>query len=140
MNNAELCNEFEKLTKEMVSTMRAKNHDYSKGDDPFKNLRRHGVYGIVVRMDDKLARLDTMTNPKYGEPVMQVKDESFDDTAKDIAVYSLLSILLRRASKKKKVDPLDPATWQTQCLCPSCARKEKSASTDTHAAPPGIHE
>ena len=102
MTNEEMLKQFQGLCDQMYNLMRAKNADYSTGEDPFKNLRRHGQYGIVVRLDDKLSRLDTFTNPKHGAPTPQVR-ESLEDTALDVAVYALLLIMLGRGDK-----PLSP--------------------------------
>jgi len=97
MTTESMLKQFEELTKKMVEVVTAKNKDYSRGESPFKNLARHGTYGIVVRMDDKICRLDSLTSPKYGgEPA--IKTESIEDTALDLAVYSLLLILLHRDS------------------------------------------
>lgn len=97
MTRDEMLKQFELLAQKMVSVVTAKNKDYSRGESPFKNLERHGTYGIVVRMDDKICRLDSLVNPKYaGEAA--VKDESLEDTALDLAVYSLLLILLHKDS------------------------------------------
>lgn len=104
MTTEEMLAGFRELAEELVKTIEAKNHDYAKGADPFKNLRRHTCYGIVVRMDDKISRLDTMTNPAHGNPVMRVKDESFEDTNKDLAAYALLNILLHRELKARQTE------------------------------------
>lgn len=96
MTGQELAAEFRKLCEGMCKTMEAKNADYARGSDPFKNLRRHGPYGIVVRLDDKISRLDSLTNPAYKDNSPRMLDESLEDTAKDTAVYALLMILLRR--------------------------------------------
>lgn len=91
----QLIADFSGLTRTMIAKMQRKNHDYAVGSDPFKNLRRHGTHGIVVRMDDKLARLDTLTQGHQA----QVQDESIEDTAMDLATYALLLILLHREEK-----------------------------------------
>jgi len=76
----------ETLTREALNLMRAKNSDYAAADDPFKNFRRHGLYGIVVRLSDKLARLENYV--KTGQ--LTVKDESVRDTVLDLINYSIL--------------------------------------------------
>lgn len=104
MKTEEFVTEFETLCLEMIATMKRKNADYARGDDPFKNLRRHGTHGIVVRLDDKIARLDTLTDPRF-DGVAQVKDESIEDTAKDAANYSILLIMLHRQLKREAMPP-----------------------------------
>jgi hypothetical protein len=95
MTTEKFIEEFETLAKKMVATVRAKNNDYAGKRDPFKNFRRHGEYGIVVRMDDKIARLDSFFNPKEGVDQM-VGNETIEDTALDLANYALLLVLTHR--------------------------------------------
>lgn len=104
MKTEEFVTEFETLCLEMIATMKRKNADYARGEDPFKNLRRHGTHGIVVRLDDKIARLDTLTDPRF-DGVAQVKDESIEDTAKDAANYAILLIMLHRQLKREAMPP-----------------------------------
>ena len=103
MNKEDMIAQFVDLCTEMVQKMRDKNHDYSRGESPFKNLERHGLYGITVRLDDKINRLDSLTNPKFtGGPA--VKTETLNDTAMDTATYALQMILLdRHLQEKEKV-------------------------------------
>lgn len=63
-----------------------KNADYAGDDDPFANLKRHGLYGILVRMDDKLARLENYV--KSGRMVMD--SETVRDTCRDLSNYANL--------------------------------------------------
>jgi hypothetical protein len=79
------------LTNEARDVMKNKNHDYSLGDDPFRNLRSSGMIGIdpkdgiLVRMLDKINRLHTLISSDAA-----VKDESVKDTIIDIIDYSVL--------------------------------------------------
>lgn len=98
MTSEEFVAKFETLTKEMIEKMKAKNNDYAGKRDPLKNLRRHGTYGIIVRLDDKLSRLDSFLNPAEGVKQM-VKDESIRDTFMDAATYNLLGIIMREAER-----------------------------------------
>ena len=71
----------------MCEITEKKNADYTgAGDDPFKNFRRRGAFGFLVRMDDKLARIESFL--EKGE--YKVKDESFEDTCIDLANYAIL--------------------------------------------------
>ena len=96
MTQQEMRDQFVKLTERMISIFEAKNADYAAGDDPFKNLRRHGEHGIVVRMDDKISRLDSFFNPANGKKEAAVPEESIEDTALDLANYALLLIQVHR--------------------------------------------
>lgn len=92
--------EFYRLLDELAALHAAKNADYS-GDNPLRNLRlceQIGVdawRGVLVRMSDKWSRVVTLAN----HPTSQVKDESLDDSLKDLAVYALLAIILRREAQ-----------------------------------------
>lgn len=91
---------FRKLTDLMARYHEVKNHDYANAVDPLANLRKHGEYGIVVRMDDKTSRLESFFGPK-GRKALKVKDEKIEDTCIDLANYALLLILLYRDNQRK---------------------------------------
>lgn len=97
---------FAALLKNCEDIMQRKNSDYS-GEDPFLNFNQIEVItkgkisreqGVLVRMTDKLSRVQRLLNNEA-----QVKDEKIEDTLIDLANYSLLLILLRRdkASRTK---------------------------------------
>jgi hypothetical protein len=65
-----------------------KHHDY--GAD---NLKRHGLKGILVRLDDKTARIDNLLKIKDGSAPNKV-GETIEDTFYDIAGYAIQAILL----------------------------------------------
>ena len=93
--------DFYVILNEMADLHSSKNHDYA-GDDPLSNLRtceEIGVpawKGVLVRLMDKWSRLKQFA--KQG--VLEVKDESIEDTLMDNAVYSILCIILRREERK----------------------------------------
>jgi hypothetical protein len=93
--------EFYKLLEQMAALHSRKNHDYAGTKDPLRNLKaseRMGIapaIGVLVRLQDKMSRLESFA--QQGE--LLVKDESVEDTLMDLAVYSLLSIILRREAK-----------------------------------------
>lgn len=66
--------------------MTLKNRDYGANADPFRNFRQFGRMGILVRLGDKFARLQSFTeNGKFF-----VQDEGVQDTIKDIINYAVL--------------------------------------------------
>jgi len=79
---------FEEITNEIADMLEKKNNDY--GDS---NLTKYGMFGIIVRLSDKLARLENLQN-KNAEV-----DESVEDTLKDIAGYAINAIRLKREGK-----------------------------------------
>ena len=84
----ELSFEYEvcRVLAEVYELLLAKRHDYGKA-----NIEKHGESGILVRLDDKLARLAHL----QGAAETQAS-ESIDDTWLDIAGYAVLALLLRR--------------------------------------------
>lgn len=89
---------FYKLLDEMAELHSRKNHDYAGTSDPLKNLRRSQSIGIdpftgvMIRLQDKWSRLEQFMQ----SGIMQVSNESVEDTLIDNAVYSLLAIILKR--------------------------------------------
>ena len=73
-----------------------KRHDYGAGDDIFANFRLSELAGIspwkgsVVRMGDKYARISNFI--KKGD--FNIKEENIKDTLMDMAIFSLITIIL----------------------------------------------
>lgn len=71
-----------------------KQADYGSDEDPFANVTASTEFGIepwlgaVLRMNDKVTRLKTAAKGK------QLKNESVVDSLLDIAVYSLIALVL----------------------------------------------
>jgi hypothetical protein len=78
---------FQEICNQMLQVTTKKNNDYGGHTDPFKNFRRHGAYGVLVRLDDKYARLESVV--KEGR-TLQVEDETIYDTLIDIANYAII--------------------------------------------------
>lgn len=74
------------LVTEAWDLMKTKNADYAGESDPFRNFRRYGTLGVLVRLSDKIARLETFH--ERGE--FSVKDESLRDTVRDIINYAVI--------------------------------------------------
>ncbi len=76
-----------------------KRIDYASQDDPLKNLRLCGSFGIVTRISDKLMRLVNLLNPEYHNQA--VKDETIDDTIMDLFNYAFLLYSMRQETTTK---------------------------------------
>lgn len=73
-------------SKEMVTNAKLldkKHLDYGPG-----NIARFGLRGIVVRMNDKIERLATLTDGNK-----EVHFESIEDSLRDLANYAVIGIL-----------------------------------------------
>lgn len=89
----------------MVAITAAKNADYTSGsEDPFFNFTRVEAMniaeterGFLTRMMDKVSRIVTFVN----KGVLQVKDESIEDTLLDLANYCILFAGYIRSKKQR---------------------------------------
>jgi hypothetical protein len=79
---------FLDIASEIADMLIKKNADY--GD---KNLTKYGMAGIIVRLSDKLARLENLQGKKGHI------DETTEDTLKDIAGYAINALRLKREGK-----------------------------------------
>lgn len=79
------------ISDEIQELLNRKNSDY--GDD---NLVKYGELGIIIRMSDKLARLENLRTNKIDS---KVDDETVEDTLKDLAGYCINYIRLLREGR-----------------------------------------
>jgi len=56
-----------------------------------RNLQRHGMRGIVIRLSDKMMRLENTVLKARHDYV----DESIDDTLEDLAGYAIRALVLK---------------------------------------------
>ena len=85
----------------MVSITAKKNADYTgTTNDAFANFRKRGELGFLVRMDDKLSRMESFIQ----RGTYQVADESFEDTCLDLANYAILLAGFMRAKKAEAAE------------------------------------
>ena len=78
---------LEQLTKQLIETYKAKNKDY--GDSFADSFKEFGITSAVVRMNDKMNRIKSLSK---GED-RQVKDESLIDSLMDLANYALMTVI-----------------------------------------------
>ena len=94
---------FYELIEKMATTHSAKNKDYGGGNvlgNFFECLKFGGdpFMGVLYRMSDKWSRICSLVKTKE----QAVKDESLYDTLLDLAVYSLLAIIIRQEWELEK--------------------------------------
>lgn len=77
---------IKKAHAELTDIFEKKNADY--GNSFEESLEKHGLIAAVVRMEDKMLRLSTLS--KSGSEQL-VKDESLIDTLKDLSNYALMT-------------------------------------------------
>jgi hypothetical protein len=77
-------NQMEKVQKEGLELFKKKNADYG---DAFAN---YGPIGVLIRMGDKISRLQSITNTN----ISLINTESIRDTLIDLHNYSAMAIML----------------------------------------------
>ena len=77
----EICNKLNEI-------YTAKNNDY--GDSFGIGFKEYGMVMPVIRLEDKLSRLKSLT---INNKVAQVKDESIQDTLLDLANYAIMTVI-----------------------------------------------
>lgn len=94
MNKEEL---FKEITTEMLNIFIKKNTDY--GSSVSDTYRDFGLVSFLVRMQDKLNRLKTLSKQDS-----LVKDEKVEDTLIDLANYSILALIELKLEEVDKND------------------------------------
>lgn len=83
MNN--ILEKHKELCDRIHNTCVAKNHDY--GSSVSELYKKFGLISYVVRMNDKMSRINTLITKEA-----EVKDEKITDTLLDLANYCLLAV------------------------------------------------
>ena len=85
---------FHEILKELGDLHDSKQSDYGRKNDPFANVRSSEEWGIepwvgaMMRANDKVRRLQSLSaNGK-------LENESAEDSLRDIAVYSIIALVL----------------------------------------------
>jgi hypothetical protein len=77
---------FRTITQGMLETYTKKNHDYGNSFD--KSLDKFGLVASVVRIGDKMNRIESLVQKEA-----KVKDESIKDTLLDMANYCIMTVM-----------------------------------------------
>lgn len=85
--NGDLTDDFERVTREMRGTWKAKNADYGSSFDD--GIDRFGLVSAAVRISDKANRFASLADGKSA----QVKTESLRDTLMDLANYAVMTVM-----------------------------------------------
>ena len=87
-----------RMHKEIIDSMHdlyeRKNKDY--GDSVHDTYEKYGMISFLVRMEDKLKRIRTLTKD---DAIALVPDEKIEDTLLDLANYAVLAIIELRRDK-----------------------------------------
>jgi hypothetical protein len=71
-------------TGQLVATLCSKQHDYGHG-----NINKFGLFGVLVRLSDKIERYKNLINKNT--PAI---NESIDDTLTDMVGYCVVALML----------------------------------------------
>ena len=80
----DIVDNFSKIQQEGLNLFIKKNHDYGE------SYKDYGLIGVLVRLGDKIKRLQNITN----KGINLVNDESLRDTLIDLQNYSTMAIML----------------------------------------------
>ena len=94
---------FEEITTAMLDLYKRKNADY--GNSVAKTFDEYGLVSFLVRIEDKLNRVATLTKKSTTE--QQVKDEKIEDTLLDLANYSIMALIELDRVKSEQVRSLN---------------------------------
>lgn len=86
---------FIDITNSMAKTYAAKNHDY--GNSFEQSLDKFGLVASIVRIGDKMNRIESLSKKEA-----EVKDESIKDTLLDLASYSIMTVMWLNSQSKEE--------------------------------------
>jgi hypothetical protein len=112
-SNINRVEQMETIQKEGLELFKKKNQDYG---DAFAS---YGVIGVLVRMGDKISRLQSITT----NSISLINSESLRDTLIDLHNYSAMAIMLLDEDKKKQ---------EEVCFTPPKLRPPPPPSPLTH--------
>lgn len=96
--------DFKSVLDEMWSLHQKKNKDYGSKSDPYRNVRSSADWGVdpwigaLIRGNDKVKRLQ-----KYAQ-THELANEGAEDSLIDLAVYSVIALVLWREQYKEKLE------------------------------------
>lgn len=93
MTNNELL--FKQIEADMLSTYVDKSADY--GDSFTYTCDKFGLIAAIIRINDKVNRLNSITKNND----IKVKNESLEDTLKDLANYCIMTLIYLKNGKNK---------------------------------------
>jgi hypothetical protein len=91
-SNFDYVENFRKVQDQGYELFKKKNQDYGNA------FEEYGTIGILIRMNDKIKRAQTITNNK----ISLIDDESIKDTLIDLHNYCALAIVMMNKTEIEK--------------------------------------
>ena len=79
--------DFDGICRDLMALHARKNKDY--GNAAHESYKEFGLISYVIRLNDKMNRLKSLTKPGVEQ---EVKSESIEDTLMDLAAYAIMAI------------------------------------------------
>ena len=79
--------DFDGICRDIMALHARKNNDY--GNAAHESYKEFGLISYVIRLNDKMKRLKTLTKPGIAQ---KVTSESIEDTLMDLAAYAIMAI------------------------------------------------
>lgn len=79
--------QFRNIAEEIASLYERKNSDY--GDSFGETFEKLGIISAITRMSDKMNRIISLSTTNQ----QKVNDEAVEDTLKDLAAYSIMTLI-----------------------------------------------
>ena len=86
-NGALIPGDFDGICRDLMALHARKNKDY--GNAAHESYKEFGLISYVIRLNDKMKRLKSLTKPGVEQ---EVKNESIEDTLIDLAAYAIMAI------------------------------------------------
>ena len=79
--------DFDGICRDLMALHARKNKDY--GNAAHESYKEFGLISYIIRLNDKMKRLKSLTKPRAEQ---EVKSESIEDTLMDLAAYAIMAI------------------------------------------------
>jgi hypothetical protein len=79
--------DFDGICRDLMALHARKNHDY--GNAAHESYKEFGLVSYIIRLNDKMNRLKSLTKPGIAQ---KVTSESIEDTLMDLAAYAIMAI------------------------------------------------
>lgn len=83
---------FIDITNSLTKIYQAKNQDY--GNSFEKSLYKFGLVASIIRLSDKMNRIESLSQTKA-----KVESESIEDTLLDLANYAIMTVIWLRKNR-----------------------------------------